>query len=220
MYRLAHPHTSAPLSPPPDPEARLDSVLQLEPGRAHEFCGPARRTLAVWVMAQVPQGAPVLWIRPRWNPDRLHPLGLGDWVSPEGLIVLDATREPEALGCMEDALRSGAVAGVVTELATPPALTPLRRLHLAAESGLARRRTRSRNAGLLALVLTPGDGGTAGVESRWQLAPCPAPSPPRLMPVQPCWVLRRLRARMAPQAEWRVQCATDGTLRLAPGTAP
>ncbi len=200
--------------------SELDAILRLQPGRAHEFCGTARRLLAVWTIAQAPQGAPVLWIRPRWSPDRLHPQGLGDWISPEGLIMLDAAREAEALGCMEEALRSGAVAVAVVELPAAPALTPLRRLHLAAESGLARRRTRKRDAGLLALVLTPGDGGSPGVESRWNLAPCsppgPNPAPYRGHPIQPHWILRRLRARMAPQARWRVSRAGNGRLQFCP----
>ena len=209
----------APLPPVPD-ISEMDAILRLQPGRAHEFCGAARRLLAIWIIAQAPKGTPVLWIRPRWSQDRLHPQGLGDWISPEGLIMLGAAREAEALGCMEEALRSGAVAVAVVELPAPAALTPLRRLHLAAESGLARRRTGKRDAGLLALVLTPGDGGTPGVESRWSLTPCPSPgsdpAPYRGYPIQPHWILRRLRARMAPQARWRVARAGDGRLQTYP----
>lgn len=199
MTLIAPPLTDTPAINAPQP---LGAILQLQPGRAHEFCGPARRMLAVWMLAATT--GPVLWIRPRWNRDRLNPLGLNDWGNPERLITLNAAREPEALACAEEALRSGAVELVVAELATPPALTPLRRLHLAAETGLARRRSTSRAAGLLGLVLTPGDGGAAGVESRWRLTPCPAPDPPRHNPVQPQWRLDRLRARMAPPGCWQV----------------
>ncbi len=200
--------------------ALLGDILTLQAGRAHEFCGPARRMLAVWVMAGLPAGMPVIWIRPRWSMEHLHPLGLCDWASPEGLITLTPQRDPEALGCAEEALRSGAVALVVMELAAPPALTPLRRLHLAAEAGLARRRTHRRDATLLGLVLTPERGGAAGVESRWHLAPCP-PMTGRGSGILPAWRLERLRARMAPSACWHISAGRgDAPHRLAAVPAP
>jgi protein ImuA len=87
-------------------------------------------------------------------------------------------------------------------------------LHLAAENGLARRRARDRAAFLHALVLTPGTGGAAGVESRWHLAPCAAPGTRAATPVQPAWRLQRLRARMAPPAAW----AVDAQLQATPCT--
>lgn len=192
-------------------ESMLDTLLRLRSGRAHEFCGPARRLLAVWMMARLPVGAPVVWTGPRWGMDRLCPLGLRDWASPEGLIHVAPAREADCLACAEDALRSGAVALVVVDLPTPPALTPLRRLHLAAEAGLSRRRTADRSAELHALVLTPSTGGTPGVESRWHLAPCPARDAPPYAPVQPAWQLHRLRARMAPPGAWILDAARQAT---------
>ncbi len=194
--------------------APLDAVLTLAPGRAHELCGPARRVLAAWVMAGQ---APVLWLRLRHDRDRLCPQGLADWTAPDGLILAEAGQTPELLGCAEDALRSGACALVVADLPGPVALTPLRRLHLAAEDGQARRRTQ-RAAGPRALVLTPEGGGTPGVESRWQLTPCPAADSPPDDPVRPAWQLTRLRARMAPPACWQVAPAPDG-LRCTPAPA-
>ncbi len=189
----------------------LRSLLDLPAGRAHEFCGPARQTLAVWMMARLPAGAPVIWIRPRWGVDRLCPLGLRDWVSPEGLITVAPRRAIDCLGCAEETLRSGAVALVVVEQPDPPALTPLRRLHLAAETGLSRRRSKDRAESLHALVLTPGEGGTPGAESRWHLAACPARTAPVYAPVQPAWRLSRLRARMAPPAAWFVDAELQAT---------
>lgn len=180
----------------------LADTLALVPGRAHEICGPARRILAACVAGW---GAPVLWLRLAHNPDRLYPQGLASWAPPSGLIVAESTHSVELLGCAEEGLRSGACALVVVDLAEPVAMTPLRRLHLAAEDGLARRRARSPSADLRALVLTPGDGGTPGVESRWHMAPCPAEGLSSVEPVGTAWRLTRLRARMAPPASWQVQ---------------
>jgi len=192
--------------------AFLADILTLTPGRAHELCGPARRVLAAWVMGQSEtQGASVLWLRLRHNPDRLYPQGLADWAMPGDLVMAEAARDDELLGCAEDGLRSGACALVVLDLAEPVAMTPLRRLHLAAEEGCARRP----GGGLRALVLTPGDGGTPGVETRWHLAPCPARALSPTEPVGAAWQLSRLRARMNPPAHWHVQDHRGG-LHLTP----
>ncbi|MGY6694630.1 MAG: hypothetical protein ACXIUW_01215 [Roseinatronobacter sp.] len=180
----------------------LRDVLQLQSGRAHEFCGPARRVLAAWMMASLPAAAPVIWIRTRARAEHLYPPGLRNWASPEGLITLTPRREAEALACAEEALRSGAVALVVVELTAPPALTPTRRLHLAAETGLARRRVHTKDGPLFGIILTPETGGAPGVESRWHMSPRPSPQTP--MNVAPAWRLERLRARMAPNACWHV----------------
>jgi len=85
-------------------------------------------------------------------------------------------------------LRSGTVALCVAELPEAPALTPIRRLHLAAETGGA---TAARSP--LGVILTPGGGGAPGVESRW-----------KLMSDGSSWHLARTRARMAPEAHWTV----------------
>lgn len=187
----------------PDTMTDLRATLALEPSRAHEICGPARRVLAAWVASGA---APVLWLRLRHNPDRLCPQGLADWTAPGAVIVAEAARVPELLGCTEDGLRSGACALVVADLAEPVAMTPLRRLHLAAEDGSARRAT----GGTCALVLTPGDGGTPGVETRWHIAPCPARHSSVTDPVGRAWRITRLRARMAPPAAWHAQADADG----------
>ena len=179
----------------------LADTLDLAAGRAHELCGPARRVAATWVAAW---GAPVLWLRLRHNPDRLYPQGLAEWTAPGELVVAEASRASELLSCAEDGLRSGACALVIVDLAEPVAMTPLRRLHLAAEEGLARRRTRHPGSSLRALVLTPGDGGTPGVETRWHMAPCPEQDTPATDPVGAAWQLSRLRARMAPPVRWYI----------------
>ena len=142
------------------PEQDSPSAIGLRPGRMHESCGPARHAFALWMAGQG-QGT-VLWIAPAWAPERLHADGMRPLVDPARFLFVRPRRAPDLLWCAEEALRSGAVGLVVVDLPGYPALTPVRRLHLAAESS---------GAAPVGLLLTPGDGGARGVESRWHMAP-------------------------------------------------
>lgn len=177
--------------------------LHLARGRAHEVCGGARRAFALWVAARM-QGV-VLWISPAWDPNQLNPDGVVEFVNPARLLFLRASRAEDLLWACEEALRSGAVPLVVADLPAPPAMTPVRRLHLAAERGGAGR------PAPLALLLTPGKGGAPGIESRWHVAPdhcsplTAQPDLPQEVAVLPRqWRFTRLRARTAPQQAWTI----------------
>ena len=173
--------------------------LALPLARVHEFCGNARRTLAVMLAARMT--GPVFWIAPGWAPGRLNSDGMLHFIDPARLTFLTPRRPEDLLWSMEEVLRTGAVPLVVADIPTPPALTPVRRLHLAAETGATEGRLRP-----LGLLLTPGDGGAQGVESRWQMTGAHGLDAPG-------WTLTRLRARTTPPGTWRV-IAHEAQFRL------
>lgn len=167
----------------------LQDALTL--GRVHEACGPARHRFALWLAAQTV--GPVLWITPDWSTEVLNPCGLMPFFDPARLLLVHAKRADDMLWSMEEVLRSGSAPLVIGDLPGLPALTPVRRMHLAAEKGGA-----GKGAAPLGLLLTPGQGGAQGVESRWHLSPDHKGTPG-------CWQLTRLRARTAPEKSWVIK---------------
>jgi protein ImuA len=183
----------------PGDQQPLAGDLTLRRGRLHEFCGPSRLMLAAGVMSR--SEGPVVWIRPGWGPERLNAAGLQPLANPARLLLVRADRDEAALWAAEEALRSGVVPLVVIETSALPGLTPVRRLHLAAGAGMEAA-GREGTTAPLGLLLTPGQGGAAGVESRWHLQPRPSRS--LLWSDEAAWTLTRLRARLAPPARWRL----------------
>lgn len=197
-----------------EPQQPLAGDLSLQRGRVHEFCGPSRLMLAARIMAKT-QGA-VVWIRPGWATERLNAAGLQPLADPSRLILVQAPRDDGLLWAAEEALRSGAAPLVIAELLAPPALTPTRRLHLAAETGAEAAR-RDGVTAPVGLILLPGQGGAQGVESRWHLAP--APSRALLWSDEDSFTLTRLRARLLPPASWSLHATPKGEV-LEPRPLP
>lgn len=186
--RLAHDRFSAPRPR----EIAVLGPLRLAAGRVHELCGPARHTLAMLV-ARALEG-PVFWIAPDWEKARLMGDGIAPFVDPGRITFLTPGRSEDLLWSVEEALRAGCVPLVVADIPTPPAMTPVRRLHLAAETG---------GGTALGILLTPGDGGAAGIESRWKMTP-------RHSATRRNWQLERRRARIAPPAAWTLAHDASG----------
>lgn len=190
------PHRDKPLLP-------VMGEMSLARMRVHEFCGRARRRLALWVAGAVQRGeaGPVIWVAPKWESDGLFAPGMAGLCRPEGFIFVHAARAEDMLWTLEEVLRSGAVPLVVGDLQGWPNLTQVRRMHLAAEAGAA-----ELGGAPLGLLLTPGaEGGAPGVESRWVLEPTHRPGAER-------WRLIRTRARTAPVKVWDVAMGPTGAV--------
>ncbi len=169
--------------------------ISLVQGRVHEVSGPARHTFAMWLAART--SGPVFWIAPNWAPDRLNSDGICAWIDPSRLLFASPGRGEDLLWTMEEVLRSGAVPLSVVDLPALPTLTQVRRTHLAAETGGA-----EGNHLPLGVLLTPGNGGAAGVETRWHLCP-------RHQKEVDHWQLDRVRARTAPLKSWHIRQPPD-----------
>jgi protein ImuA len=162
--------------------------MTLTLARLHEICGPARHVLAM-IVAAATRG-PVFWITPAWQGDHLNPDGMRPFVQPGRFTFVHPNQPIDLLWTLEEVLRSGAAPLAVAELPEPPGLTPVRRLHLAAENG-----AKTGACAPIGLILTPGEGGAPGVETRWHMAQDHSSS-------RRAWALSRRRARSDPPATW------------------
>ncbi|MCP5036324.1 MAG: hypothetical protein GY945_01855 [Rhodobacteraceae bacterium] len=174
--------------------------LTLARARLHEVCGPARHTLAM-IIAGAMQG-PVFWVAPNWAAARPYGPGMVSFADPGRFVFAHAARAEDILWTLEEVMRAGTVPLVIGDLPSAPGLTPVRRLHLAGETG-----AREGRHAPIGLILTP-EGAAAGVESRWFMAPDHGPESTR-------WQLSRKRARSAPEQTWQVRPHGD-SFALAP----
>jgi protein ImuA len=153
---------------------------------------------AGFLLAQVDQGKPMLWVQDRMailESGRIHPAGL----AIRDLIHVEARDAREALWAMEEGLRCPALSGIVGELwGDPRALdfTATRRLAVASE----------RSGVPCWLVRLNGTANLSGARMRWRIASAPSlaneldPKAPGL----PAWDAELFRARGMPPGRWSV----------------
>ncbi len=139
------------------------NLFALKPGRVHEAGGAGAPMFAAILAGRL--GGTVLWIAEGWRRDTLNPVAFGQFADPAQLLLASVTDQTEALAVTEEALRSGAAALVVADLAggdtrRPLSLTAGRRLQLAAEAGRA-----------TGLCLIAEGMGSNAAETRWQCDP-------------------------------------------------
>ncbi len=179
--------------------APVDAALPgggLERGRLHELTGEAAMGFALFLLARI--DGPILWIRDDGRPAGLYGPGLVQrGIDPARLAIAHAAKPEDALWVAEEALRDGSVAAVLLDTGQSVALTPARRLQLAAEGG-----------GALGLILTRGSNGAglhpATLDTRWRIDAAPGRDrgqhQARLLELERCRGGRPARFRM--EEEW------------------
>ena len=144
----------------------LCDAFPLKTGRMHEVIGHGGVVFAAIAAGLVSQARKagqaqaILWLVENWRADQLNPQGLVGFCDPEHILLVRVPDHKAMQACAEEALRSGAVAMVVAEMAHPVSFTAGRRLQLAAEEGCA-----------TGILLIRDGMGTNAAESRWHCAP-------------------------------------------------
>jgi protein ImuA len=158
------------LSPLPTPDPALFPSLcePLEEAAAAEPADAAAAfAFALGRLAGVKDRRPVvvvttgLWLRERGRP---FARGMAGWgLGPERLIWIRAEREAQALWALEEALKSGAVAGGLASVEAPPFVST-RRLDFAARAG-----------GAFGVLLRAGPtGDLSAARRRWRIRAGPS----------------------------------------------
>jgi protein ImuA len=202
--------------PAPDPTLFPGVCEPLEEAAAAEPADAAATfAFALGRLAAVKDARPVvlvttsLWLRERGRP---FARGLAGWgLGPERLIWVRAEREAEALWALEEALKSGAVAGGLASVEAPP-FVATRRLDFAARAG-----------GALGVLLRAGPtGDLSAARRRWRIKAGPSATH-SFDPAAPGRVrlnAELVRRRDGPPGAWTLEQDDEtGRLRVVAGLA-
>ena len=144
---------------------------------------------------------PLLWCRlaaekREWG--RLYGHGLEALGLARRRLLTATLHKPAAiLWTLEEALKSGALAGVIADVGSSPDLTAVRRLMLAANEG---------QTPALLLFPAPPHGATSA-RTRWIVAAQPSAPPPfdEKAPGAPAWQVHLVRCRGGTPEQWLVE---------------
>lgn len=162
-------------------------------GAVHELSGTGALRFGLLLLARLE--APVLWCRPRQGNQLPYGPALQQaGLATERLLFAFTDRQQDLLWTMEEGLRTGAVAAVLSEPREVLDLTISRRLQLAAETG-----------GSIGLVVDDRPGRRRGplapsaLYSRWRVTPAPTSGHEHA-----AWQLELLRCRGGARGDWRI----------------
>ncbi len=182
----------------PHPTPMLEEACAAAPGDA-----AAALAFALARIGDAPGRMPMLVTPRRWLAEHGRPFAPGI-VPRDACLLLVATRnETDALWAMEQALRSGAVAGVVGTV-EQASLTQTRRLDFAAREG-----------GCTAVLLRSRGDGLSAARRRWRIAAMPGAAHSLDARAPGRWRLHAelVRRRDGPPGAWMLE-QDDGTNRL------
>lgn len=184
-------------------------------GALHEVAGGANGALDGAAAALFTAGilarthGQILWCLPRR--DLFAPALAQAGLHPDRVIYAEAGSETAILACFEEGLRHGGLAAVVAEVAKL-AMTPSRRLQLAAEStgtiGIAVRRWRRQTE-------AADFGQPTASMTRWRVTALPSSPLPVPGVGRPRWQVELIRARAGESADFEVEaCDEEGRIAI------
>jgi len=135
----------------------------------------------------------------------LRPEGLGAYVPPASVTMIEAGRRADILWTAEQALAAKAQAVVLIRIDQGPTLSESRTLQIAAERG-----------GSLGLILIARQARSSACQTRWDCQPVPDG-----------WDWTVVKNKTGPVGQWRIRAGPDGSLldpiplsRLTPQPTP
>jgi protein ImuA len=185
----------------------LGALHEVAGGAAGAIHGAAAALFAAGIMART--HGQVLWCVGRR--DLFAPALAQAGLHPDRVIYAEAGSEKAILACFEEGLRHGGLAGVVAEVAGL-AMTPSRRLQLAAEStgtiGIAIRRWRRENE-------TSDFGQPTAATTRWRVTALPSSPLPVPGVGRPRWQVELMRVKAAESADFELEaCDEEGRVAI------
>ncbi|TWF49488.1 ImuA family protein [Neorhizobium alkalisoli] len=189
-------------------------------GALHEFAGGGSGTVDGAAAALFAAGiaartkGPVVWCLTR--PDLFLPALAQVGLQPNRVIFVEAGKEEDVLGSMEEALSFGGLGAVVGELVRLP-MVASRRLQLAAERtgtmGIVVRRWRRQTE-------ANDFGQPTAATTRWRVSVLPSEELPVPGVGRPRWFLELMRVKAGECAEFCVgACDDQGRIDISPGSA-
>jgi protein ImuA len=192
-----------------------DGLHDVTPAAYGDFPAASGFALALMArrLADPSERRPILWCRLQSAVSEYGKLyghgaeSLG--LTRQRLITITLKKPQSLLWTLEEALKSGAVAGVIGDCAARAAdLTSTRRLQLAAQKGKA----------ACLLVFTTHETTATASTSRWQVASTGSRAPQfdARAPGTPAWRLALTRVRSGRPGEWNVNWQREGDKANAP----
>lgn len=120
----------------------------------------------------------------------LRPEGLGAYVPPASVTLIEAGRRNDILWAAEQALAAKAQAIVLVQIDQGPTLSESRSLQIAAEQG-----------GSLGIILISRQARSSACQTRWDCVPVPKG-----------WDWTIVKNKTGPVGQWRIRAGPDGQM--------
>ena len=161
--------------------------------RVHEVVGRGALHFGLSVAKQAKAASnahPMIIIGTGRDVHALRPEGLGTYVPPASVTLIEAGRRDDILWTAEQALAAKAQAIVLVQIDQGPTLSESRSLQIAAEQG-----------GSLGMILISRQARSSACQTRWDCNPVPNG-----------WDWTVVKNKTGPVGQWRIRAGPDGQM--------